>query len=292
MVKPADIGGKRLISLAPDAWVRWVTQQPDLVAREIIGADFQWISRENDALIKVSSPTHGEFLVLTELQLRYRSTLPARMHAYSALAREKYGLPVYAVLINILSVGQSTIVPDCFEQEFLGQRTIQDYRVVNLWEVPVESVFEQSLVSLMPFVPMLQGGAEEQVIRQAVQVLQQDPDLSELESLLAFFASFVLDTELVAQIMRWDMTVLRESPWYQEIHQQGLQQGIQQGEQRGSLQEARSLVLRQLTRRLGNLPPNLRAPIEALSLTQLESLSEALLDFQTMADLEAWLVEN
>lgn len=28
MPKPADIGGKRLISLATDLWVQWVTQIP------------------------------------------------------------------------------------------------------------------------------------------------------------------------------------------------------------------------------------------------------------------------
>jgi len=36
--KTADIGGKRLISLAPDAWARWVTQEADVVVRDIIVA--------------------------------------------------------------------------------------------------------------------------------------------------------------------------------------------------------------------------------------------------------------
>jgi predicted transposase YdaD len=37
----------------------------------------------------------------------------------------------------------------------------------------------------------------------------------------------MLDSELVAQIMRWDMTVLRESPWYQEIEAQQLARALQ-----------------------------------------------------------------
>ena len=41
MPPASDIGSKRLIGLAPDAWARWVTQQPDLVAEEIVAADFQ-----------------------------------------------------------------------------------------------------------------------------------------------------------------------------------------------------------------------------------------------------------
>ncbi|HLO85229.1 MAG TPA: transposase, partial [Nostocaceae cyanobacterium] len=32
MTKAADVSTKRLISLAPDNWVKWVTQIPDVVA--------------------------------------------------------------------------------------------------------------------------------------------------------------------------------------------------------------------------------------------------------------------
>jgi predicted transposase YdaD len=305
VVKKADIGGKRLVGLSPNAWVQWVTGQPDLVAQEIIGSDFQWISRENDVLVKVFSPTFGEFLVLTELQLRYLGTMPERMRVYIALAEEKYGLPVYAVLINILPPAQNVIIPSRFERNFMGQQSRQDYQVINLWEVEAEMVFEQSLTSLMPFVPILRGGDDEVFVRRAVQVIQQDPQINELESLLGFFASFVLETEVVTQILRWDMAVLRESPWYQEILQQGEQrgelrglalgeqrgreQGRQEGEQHGAQREASSLILRQLTRRLVDLPPALRAQVETLPLEQLEKLGEALLDFQTVEDLEGWL---
>jgi predicted transposase YdaD len=107
----------------------------------------------------------------------------------------------------------------------------------------------------------------------------------ELESLLGFFASFVLDTELVGQIMRWDMTVLRESPWYQEIRQEGRQEG----EQTGVFKGEQSLILRQLTRRIGEVVPERRSQVQALSLTQLEALGEALLDFSEPADLDEWL---
>ncbi len=120
-------------------------------------------------------------------------------------------------------------------------------------------------------------------------ILQQDPKLNELESLLAFFASFVLDTKLVADILRWDMTVLRESPWYQEILKEGLKQGEQQGRQEGRQEEGISLILRQLNKRLGTIPTDLEPQIRTLSLTELESLGEALLDFAQPTDLEQWL---
>jgi Domain of unknown function (DUF4351) len=49
------------------------------------------------------------------------------------------------------------------------------------------------------------------------------------------------------------------------------------------------LVLRQLTRRVGDVSVELSVRVKALPLVQLEELGEALLDFSQMGDLVAWL---
>jgi len=77
------------------------------------------------------------------------------------------------------------------------------------------------------------------------------------------------------------MTVLRESPWYEEILKEGLEQGLKQGEA--------SLVLRQLTKRFGELEFSTRSQIQNLSVNQLEVLGESLLDFANRDDLATWL---
>ncbi|MBN3890927.1 MAG: Rpn family recombination-promoting nuclease/putative transposase [Nostoc sp. JL31] len=263
MAKVADIGSKRLINLAPDAWVQWVTQRPEVVAKEILGSEFHWISRETDVLVKAYSATHGDFLVLNELQLRYTAQMPLRMRAYTALAQERYRLPTYPVLINILPPPSTLSIVSSYEQEFLGLRAIQDYRVINLWEIDAEIVFQQPLPSLLPFVPILRGGGEVSVVQRALQALRADAQLNELESLLAFFASFVLDTPLVQQIMRWDMAVLRESPWYQEIEQRGIQQG------------ARRQLIRVLEQRFGEIPHEVEVRFEGESVEKLENLMDS-----------------
>ena len=90
--------------------------------------------------------------------------------------------------------------------------------------------------ALLPFTPVLRDGAQPQVVIRALDMLRQDEKLSDLEPLLAFFASFVLDIPVVQQIMRWDMNVLRESPWYQEILEQGLVEGMEKGMLKGMQQ--------------------------------------------------------
>jgi hypothetical protein len=57
----------------------------------------------------------------------------------------------------------------------------------------------------------------------------------------------------------------------------------------GRQEEAASIVLRQLGRRVGNLPKTLARRISKLPVERLEPLAEDLLDFKSLADLEQWL---
>ena len=77
---------------------------------------------------------------------------------------------------------------------------------------------------------------------------------------------------------------MRESVIYQDILEKGLEQGLEQGRQEGE----RSLTLRLLTRRVGEIPEAMRSRLDTLLIDQLENLGEALLDFRSIADLEAW----
>jgi hypothetical protein len=58
------------------------------------------------------------------------------------------------------------------------------------------------------------------------------------------------------------------------------------------LQRERELVLRQLVRRIGALSKRVEASVRRLSIEQLETLGEALLDFTNARDLTRWLREN
>lgn len=233
MAKPSDIGSKRLISLAPEEWVNWIAQTSDLKVKEVINTGFEWISRDSDILIRVENSKRKEFLVLNELQLRYKLNMPKRVRAYTALAEEKYDLPVYPVLINILKTSD-TQIPTAFKSKFMGLTARQDYRVINLWEVDAQVAFN-AVPTLLPFVPVLQNGANEATITQALRVMRTSEQLEQFDTLLGFFASFMLDKALVQNIMRLDMAILQESPWYQQILSEGEQKGEKRGEKRGIL---------------------------------------------------------
>ena len=76
---------------------------------------------------------------------------------------------------------------------------------------------------------------------------------------------------------------LKETRVYREIKEEGREEGRE---------ATANIITRQLRKRLGELPQEVRSVILGLSLSMLEELGEALLDFTSVADLQAWLEEH
>ncbi|MEH1832682.1 MAG: Rpn family recombination-promoting nuclease/putative transposase [Nostoc sp.] len=73
---------------------------------------------------------------------------------------------------------------------------------------------------------------------------------------------------------------LKETRVYREIKEEGREEATV------------NLVMRQLKKRFGELTPEMRSAITGLPIPVLEDLSEALLDFTSVADLQSWLAER
>jgi predicted transposase YdaD len=69
--------------------------------------------------------------------------------------------------------------------------------------------------------------------------------------------------------------------WIERGRTEGLTKGREEGR--------REVLLLQLRRRLGSLPAEFIDRMDHLSVSQLDDLADALLDFQTLADAQSWL---
>ncbi|NJN12948.1 MAG: DUF4351 domain-containing protein, partial [Richelia sp. RM1_1_1] len=78
-------------------------------------------------------------------------------------------------------------------------------------------------------------------------------------------------------------------PLYQQDRERAIQEGREQGREEGIIDGEKRLVIRQLNRRIGEIDSSLIERVRGLSIEQLETLGEALLDFTNVSDLEAWL---
>jgi predicted transcriptional regulator len=79
--------------------------------------------------------------------------------------------------------------------------------------------------------------------------------------------------------------IMRLAPLYQQDREQAVQEGVQQGRQQGEA----DLLIRLIQRRFGEIPQNLEEIIRNLPVERLEDLGLALLDFDTLTDLDNWL---
>jgi predicted transposase YdaD len=108
-----------------------------------------------------------------------------------------------------------------------------------------------------------------------VEVIPELRVQSNVAASAGILAGLLLKRDFINQVLRRD--IMQQSVIYQDI--------LQEGEQTGDLKEGQSLILRQLTCRIGEVSPELRSQIQSLSLTQLGTLSEALLDFTKPTNL-------
>ncbi len=104
--------------------------------------------------------------------------------------------------------------------------------------------------------------------------------------------------DLVATIMvykfnnltRDEVNTMLEIEFQQtRVYQEAKAEGRTEGRTEGRIEGERLLVVRLLTRKLGDLSPETVAGVNSLSIERLESLGEVLLDFTTLADLEIFL---
>jgi predicted transposase YdaD len=223
----ADISSKHILAGDPTDWVRWLLDDPLAQVEESLSAEFRFILRHSDELFRVRGQ-EGTFVLLVEVQLKVDARMPRRMRAYAALAEERYGVPAHPVVFYLLPPAAGTRLPTMYHSEFMGLTAHQDFRVVPVWEMKARQVLADEIVALAPFVPLMRGAGEE-TIQASVRLLREQEVGEEAEVALALFASFVMEPEQIRQLVRWDMAVLRESPWYNQILEEGLQEGVLDG---------------------------------------------------------------
>lgn len=81
---------------------------------------------------------------------------------------------------------------------------------------------------------------------------------------------------------------LQDTRVFQEAKQEGIEQGIERGIERGE----RAVLLRLLNSKFGTLSAATLTRFQNLSLQQLDALSDALLDFHQIQDLQTWLEQE
>jgi predicted transposase YdaD len=172
------------------------------------------------------------------------------------------------------------------ENAFILPNTRHEYEVLRLWEIAAEEML--GLSGLLPLANLGKTPNRPEILRQVaakIDNIEGRTEKSNLAAATAILAGLVLSKEIIGSLLREE--IMRESVIYQDIRESGKAQGREEGRR----EEAVSLILRLLNRRLGEISSTLGQQIQELSLEQLETLGEALLDFTSLTDLTTWLLE-
>jgi predicted transposase YdaD len=300
---------KQLARRHPDALAGWLQgllgpaphPVPSAIPWQLLDRELPAASQQADTVI-----LSGHGLILhAEFQARPDPLMPERMLEYWIRLHRLYGRPIQQVVLYLKRTRSLRARIDRLE---IGA-TSHGYAVVRLWEQPAGPLL--AAPELLPLATLARSTPATQppLLAQVAERLSRISDPDRRRALYAgchllaglAFSQLTIDTHL-------PMSILEQSVTYQAAIrrgeqkglenglakglQQGLEQGLQQGLEHGRQVEAAALALRLLGLRLGPVPAATEATIGAMPLVQLEALVEALLAFNGLEDLAAWLEQN
>jgi predicted transposase YdaD len=234
------------------------------------------------------------FLIHLEHQAQPQADFGRRMFRYFSRLYEKFAKPVYPIAIfsyNSPKLPQ----PNYHRVEFPDKVVLEfNYQVIQLNRLNWRDFLQQqnpvasALMAKMNIAPEDRPRVKSECLR-LLATLRVNP--ARMKMISGFVDTYLQLNPVEEEIFKAE--IAKFEPTQQEVvmeivtswMQQGIEQGLQQGRQEGEL----AVIMRQLNRRIGTVEPELQERIRQLSLTQLEDLAEALLDFSDVADLAAWL---
>lgn len=264
-------------------FAQWLLGEP-LLFTQLSPSELSLEPIRADALILLES---DQIILHLEFQTEPDPKMSFRMLDYRTRVYRRFPKKTMRQVVIYLKETSSPLVQ---ENAFILPNTRHEYEVLRLWEIAAEEML--GLSGLLPLANLGKTPNRPEILRQVaakIDNIEGRTEKSNLAAATAILAGLVLSKEIIGSLLREE--IMRESVIYQDIRESGKAQGREEGREEGRREEAVSLILRLLNRRLGEISSTLGQQIQELSLEQLETLGEALLDFTSLTDLTAWLLE-
>ena len=258
-----------------------------------------------DKLVQVWLKDGQETWVLLhiEVQGQWEKDFAERMYIYQYRLFDRYKKRVASFVI--LTDENPNWRPNSFSYELLGSKQQWEYPIVKLldyeskWAELEEDKNPFSLV-VMAHLKLMEtkGNVNEryQWKRKLVKMLYERSYTKEdIVELFRFLDWLLILPEELEQKLEDEIEEYERGncmPYVTHIERRGIQQGIQQGLKKGREEGKSLLVIWLLKKKLGNLNDTLVEQLNSLTMEEIEKLAEALLDFQSKADLETWLANR
>lgn len=230
------------------------------------------------------------FLIHVENQSSTEPTFAARMFRYFARLQEKFSLPVYPIALFSFDAPQRP-EPDQYGVSFpdLDVLTFR-FRAIQLNQLNWHEFIRRpnpvaaALMTKMKIDPADRPRVKLECLRMIV-TLKLDPARQQL--IKTFMDSYLRLSALELQVYN------REIEASEAIEREAVMEVLNEWEEIGQLRGIRmgeaAVILRQLGKKLGEIPIDVRQRIESLPQDRLEELADAVLDFSSLDDAKNWL---
>jgi hypothetical protein len=233
------------------------------------------------------------FLIHVEAQESSRKWFNRRMFTYFARFHEKFVLPIYPIVIFSYSKPKREAISQ-YVVDFTDFKVLEfNYQVVQLNRLNWRDFLNQpnpvasALMAKMNIAEKERAKVKAECLRLLI-TLRLDPARMQL---ISGFIDTYLNLNPVEERQFQEEISTFSQPVQEGVMQittswmrQGIELGIEQG-----IEREKTLILRQLKRKLGEINPSLETKIMELSIDDVEALAEALFDFSTVKDLISWL---
>jgi hypothetical protein len=163
------------------------------------------------------------------------------------------------------------------------------FRVIKLWEVPAEALLQTGWIGVLPLVTLTDGGKQPEVVKEMIDRLAvaEDYDLLAISEVVGGLV-FKKGPELEWFKRRFSMfqDILRESPIYQELVEQGREEERQQ-----ELHRQRQTLMGFVQRHFPELGALAKQQIDSVTDPEiLQTVILRLLDCQTIEEAKQLLL--
>src|SRR2546430_16801672 len=240
---------KNLANEAPQDFVQWLLKGADYI--DDLSPRFASRDIEADILYRIAIE-HKFYLLHIEFQSTSHPIMAKRLWEYNVAASIKYKLPVYSFVIYLRP--DSDIAQSPYEVRLHDGELAHCFwfRVIKLWTIPTEDLFETGLKGLLPFVPLSREGQRREAVERVIRELSQE-EVSKQRELLSFtygFASLVFEDENDQSWLRRRFgmlkDILKESWAFQEIAQEAREEARKEAheeERKVAFQKAKQTLL-------------------------------------------------
>jgi len=211
-----------------------------------------------------------ESILHVEFQTKYDSNMPVRMLAYHARIVERYGLPVYPVVVYLTQTDRP--IETTYSSHVGGKHIFTfNYDVIKVWELKSKAVFKDELAGLYALTPLMPDADLSECREKLIWAVEHNLISASSYMCMATFARLKYSKEVVKNMI--EDKLLKQSPFYEDMMEEGRGEG------------AEETVITALTARFGSVSDQLSERIHSLRERNSALLNELIKLVVTAKDL-------